>query len=94
MKGVQHLTIREVTLTRSAFWTVHMVGCQDVLIDGIRILNNLKMVNCDGIDPDHAAMCASTIAILNPPMTASCSRPLRKMQILARVRTLWFPTVR
>lgn len=30
-----------------------MVGCQDVLIDGIRILNNLKMVNCDGIDPDH-----------------------------------------
>ena len=53
MKGVQHLTIREVTLTRSAFWTVHMVGCQDVLIDGIRILNNLKMVNCDGIDPDH-----------------------------------------
>lgn len=53
MKGVQHLTIREVTLTRSAFWTVHMVGCQDVLINGIRILNNLKMVNCDGIDPDH-----------------------------------------
>ena len=43
MKGVQHLTIREVTLTRSAFWTVHMVGCQDVLIDGIRILNNLKI---------------------------------------------------
>ena len=24
-----------------------------LLIDGIRILNNLKMVNCDGIDPDH-----------------------------------------
>lgn len=53
MKSVRHLTIRDVTLTRSAFWTVHLVGCEDVLIDGIRILNNLKMVNCDGIDPDH-----------------------------------------
>lgn len=53
MKGVRHLTIKEVTLARSAFWTVHMVGCEDVFIDGIRILNNLRMVNCDGIDPDH-----------------------------------------
>ena len=50
---VQHLTITGVTLMRSAFWTVHMVGCSDVLIDGIRILNNTRMVNCDGIDPDH-----------------------------------------
>lgn len=53
LKKIRHLTIRDVTLTRSAFWTVHMVGCSDVLIDGIRILNNLRMVNCDGIDPDH-----------------------------------------
>ena len=53
LENVSHLTIREVALTGSAFWTVHMVGCQDVLIDGIRILNNLKMANCDGIDPDH-----------------------------------------
>lgn len=53
LENVHHLTIREVTLTNSAFWTVHMVGCQDVLIDGIRILNNLRLANCDGIDPDH-----------------------------------------
>lgn len=52
-RGVAHLTLTGVTLTKSAFWTVHMVGCQDVLIDGIRILNNTRMVNCDGIDPDH-----------------------------------------
>lgn len=53
LENVSHLTIRQVTLTKSAFWTVHMVGCRDVLIDGIRILNNLRMANCDGIDPDH-----------------------------------------
>lgn len=53
LKDIDHLTIENVTITRSAFWTVHLVGCRDVLIDGIRILNSLKMANCDGIDPDH-----------------------------------------
>ncbi len=53
LENVSQLTIREVTLARSAFWTVHLVGCRDVLIDGIRILNNRRMANCDGIDPDH-----------------------------------------
>ena len=52
-QNVQQLTLHQITLRRSGFWTVHMVGCQDVLIDGIRILNNLRMANCDGIDPDH-----------------------------------------
>lgn len=53
LEHVKQLTIRHVTLTRSGFWTVHMVGCEDVLIEGIRIRNNLRMMNCDGIDPDH-----------------------------------------
>lgn len=53
LENVSHLTIRDVTFANSAFWTVHLVGCEDVLIDGIRILNNLRMANCDGIDPDH-----------------------------------------
>lgn len=52
-ENIRHLSIRNVTLTRSAFWTTHLVGCDDVNIDGIRILNNLRLANCDGIDPDH-----------------------------------------
>lgn len=53
LEDFKHLTIREVTLINCAFWTVHLVGCEDVLMDGIRILNNLQMANSDGIDPDH-----------------------------------------
>ncbi len=52
-ENTRQLTIEGVTFRRSAFWTVHLVGCRDVLISGIRILNNLRMANCDGIDPDH-----------------------------------------
>ena len=53
LENITHLTLHRVTLTNSAFWTVHMVGCKDVLIDGIRIINNLRMASSDGIDPDH-----------------------------------------
>ena len=53
LENCSQVTLRDVTLANSAFWTVHLVGCQDVLISGIRILNNLRMANCDGIDPDH-----------------------------------------
>ncbi len=49
----KHLTITGITLENCAFWTLHMVGCEDVRVDGIRILNNLRMANSDGIDPDH-----------------------------------------
>lgn len=53
LENIHHLTIQQVTLTGSAFWTTHMIGCQDVLIEGVRILNDLRLANCDGIDPDH-----------------------------------------
>lgn len=53
IEEVEHLTVKDITLARCGFWTLHMAGCQDVLVDGIRILNNLRMANCDGIDPDH-----------------------------------------
>ena len=53
IENIEHFTVKDVTLTGSGFWTLHMVGCRDVLVQGIRILNNLKMANCDGIDPDH-----------------------------------------
>lgn len=53
IEKVSNLLIKDVILTRCGFWTVHLVGCVDVLIDSIKILNSLKMANSDGIDPDH-----------------------------------------
>ncbi len=53
LQGCRHLTIRDVTLRNSASWCLHLTGCDDVVISGIRILNDLSIPNCDGIDPDH-----------------------------------------
>lgn len=52
--NVNKLTIRDVTFRDGAYWTVHLIGCYDVLVDGITLLNNLKIRNGDGIDLDHS----------------------------------------
>ena len=48
------IRIKDVTIGNSAYWTVHLVGCNDVVVDGVNILNNLKIRNGDGIDVDHS----------------------------------------
>ena len=52
-ENCENVCISDITLQRSAFWTTHLVGCRNVIINNIKILNNLKLANCDGIDPDH-----------------------------------------
>ena len=52
--GCDNLLIRDVTIYEGAYWTVHLVGCNVALIDGINLLNNLKIRNGDGIDLDHS----------------------------------------
>lgn len=52
LEDVEDLTIRDVTLKDAAFWTLHMAGCRRVRIEGIRILNDDRGANNDGIDPD------------------------------------------
>jgi polygalacturonase len=49
-----NLTIKDVTFTNAAYWCIHLVGCNDVTIHDVRILNNLKIRNSDGIDIDHS----------------------------------------
>ena len=48
------IRIKDVVIGNSAYWTVHLVGCNDVVVDGASILNSLKIRNCDGIDVDHS----------------------------------------
>jgi polygalacturonase len=52
--GGKNIRIRDLTIRNSAYWTVHLIGCNDVVIDNITLLNNLKVRNSDGIDLDHS----------------------------------------
>jgi hypothetical protein len=46
-----NLTIRDVSMNESANWTCHLLGCKDVLIDGLKIKNSIR-ANRDGLDID------------------------------------------
>jgi hypothetical protein len=50
LTSCNQLTIRNITIAKAPSWSLHMMGCENVLID---IKNNLDVPNCDGIDPDH-----------------------------------------
>lgn len=52
--GGKNIRIRDLTIRNSAYWTVHLIGCNDVAIDNLTLLNNLKVRNSDGIDLDHS----------------------------------------
>ena len=52
LEDVENLTVRDITFYDAAFWTLHMAGCRNVMVDGIRILNDDRGPNNDGIDPD------------------------------------------
>jgi polygalacturonase len=47
------LVVRDVTFSQAPNWTLHLVGCSDVLVDAVKIQNQMDVPNCDGIDPDH-----------------------------------------
>ncbi len=51
--GCKHLRLREFSIRNAPSWTVHPVGCEDLVIDGISILNDWNVANNDGIDLDH-----------------------------------------
>lgn len=51
-EDVENLTVQDVTFRDSALWTLHMAGCRRVRVQGIKILNNTRGANNDGIDPD------------------------------------------
>ena len=52
--GGKNIRIRDLNIKNSAYWTVHLIGCNDVAVDNITLLNSLKVRNSDGIDIDHS----------------------------------------
>jgi polygalacturonase len=52
--GCKNVFVRHVLLKNSANWTLHILACDEVSIEGIRIHNPLEGPNTDGIDIDSS----------------------------------------
>jgi hypothetical protein len=54
LTGCRDLEVRDITFAEAPNWGLHMLGCDGVLVDKVKIRNLLDVPNCDGIDPDHS----------------------------------------
>lgn len=59
--GCRDVTLRGVRIIQTPSWAVRPAGCDRVWIDGVTILNDLGLVNSDGIDID----CSRSVRISN-----------------------------
>lgn len=57
-ENCKNTALSDITITNAPFWTVHLVGCTENKITGVKINNNLRMPNTDGFDIDR---CKNTI---------------------------------
>ncbi len=80
----QDVTLQGVTFQNAPGWTIWPVGCERVLIHGIRILNDRQGPNTDGIDPD----CCQGVII------SDCHFDVGDDCIAVKSGTEKFPTVR
>lgn len=48
----RNVLIQGVTIVNSPSWTVHPVGCEDLVVEGISIINPEHSPNTDGVNPE------------------------------------------
>ena len=51
MDDCRGVIIRDLTILESDTWTINLRRCEDIVTDGVTILNNYFRTNSDGIDP-------------------------------------------
>ena len=54
LTGCKDLEVRDITFAEAPNWGLHLLGCDRVLVDNVKVRNLLDVPNCDGIDPDHS----------------------------------------
>ena len=91
LKECSHVLLRDFTLKDSAFWTLRLLGCDDVLVDAVRIDGDLRMPNNDGIDIDwssnvrvlgcHITTGDDCISLKTAPLSEGVTRPCENVII-------------
>ena len=53
LTGSTNLVVCDITFGDAPYWGLHMLGCENVLVQNVKVRNRLDVPNDDGIDPDH-----------------------------------------
>ncbi len=72
-----YITIRDVELFNSPYWSCFVYGCDNVILSGLRVKNNPEIQNSDGIDIDassHVVISDCLIDTQDDCITFRCCR--------------------
>jgi len=81
----QDLRFEGITLTHSPEWTMHLLDCDRVVIDGIRIYNNFYGPNNDGIDLTGCRDVLISNCDINTSDDAICLKTFPKSRTCERI---------
>lgn len=71
-------------IENSPMWTVHLVRCRDVIVEGITVFNNRQLPNTDGIVIDSCAKVAVRRVIIKTADDGVCLKTSRSEKGIAR----------
>lgn len=54
LTSCRDLEVTDITFAEAPNWGLHLLGCDGVLVENVKVRNLLDIPNCDGIDPDHS----------------------------------------
>lgn len=77
-EGCSNVHLSQFTIKCSPMWTVHIVSCNNVEIEGITIDNDMTMPNTDGIDIDSSANVVIANCNLTQPDDGLCIKTSKK----------------
>lgn len=61
IKSSKNVIVSDIILQNPSFWNTHILGSEDVEIKRVKLLNDMKIKNTDGFDPD----CSHNVRISN-----------------------------
>jgi hypothetical protein len=53
LENCKDINLASISIQNAPFWTIHLVGCNRTYIENIKIQNEMRMPNTDGIDIDR-----------------------------------------
>jgi polygalacturonase len=84
----KNIRIKDIHIGNAAYWTIHLAGCDDVVISGVTILNSLKVRNSDGIDVDHSRNVRISDCLIESGDDCICLKNRREYEELGRCENI------
>ena len=64
LEECRNVRVAQLTLRESSSWTMHLIHCTDVTVDGYKVFNDMKMPNTDGLVLDGCSRVSVTNAVI------------------------------